>query len=73
MVQHRPDEAAYELLDRYLAVAFRLLEGLASVEQAELALKDYLPQHRRHHLPPELEQMLCQLLEDKRQRDLAED
>lgn len=71
-MRYRPDEAAYALLEGYLHVAFRLLEGLASVQEAELALRDYLPQHRRHQLPAELEQMLCHLLEDKRQRDLAE-
>lgn len=64
-----PAEAHYELLDRYLAVVFRLLESLATVEEAELALKEYLPLHRQHQLPSHLERMLWQLLEAKRERD----
>ena len=69
MMSKRYDEADYEILDRFLGTAFQLLEGFADVKEARATLDSYLQYHRQHQLPPEMEEMLLKLFQEKCQKE----
>jgi hypothetical protein len=58
----------YQELDHYLKVVLGLLEGFADVKEAEASLKTYL-EIKADRLPPELREMMLELLEEKRKKD----
>jgi len=55
----------YASLENYLMTVFKLLEGIADIDQAENCLHDFLETEEGHQLDENLEEFLYELFFDK--------
>lgn len=62
----------YDRLDRYLKTVFSLMEGLATVEEAQVCLREYLEWHRQSGLQSEPESFLIELFFDKCRKEFSD-
>ncbi len=56
---------SYAGLDRYLNTVFKLLEGIADIDEAEKCLRDFLESEHAGQLDENLEDFLYELFFDK--------
>ena len=60
----KPNDA-YVSLENYLMTVFKLLEGIADIDQAETCVRDFLESEDGHQLDENLEEFLYELFFDK--------